>query len=766
MEQKDPKNSVHNENEHFSKKAENEKEEKKKSDQELESSNKKEQESGHAQKNSVDSEKEDAGENKEKDRDSESVFGNDMNEDQQAEDDSASGAAKKEKTVKQEGNQDNEVGDSGKSDNEKAGKEKREKAETPGSGSEAKDEKEQSKSDQELSNNEKAGSLADDKDDKKDDKKDEAEEVDSEKSKTKPSFKKEEINYSLLSKPDLIEILKELLHEGKINRIGKDVAAIKSAFYKKRHAEIEEKKAKFLQEGGNEADFSPGVSEEEEELKSLLKKYSDLRTEYNKLREDEKNENLKKKHQIIEEIKELANRDEAINITFQEFRDLQRRWHETGVVPQGELKNLWETYHYYVEKFYDYIKINKELRDLDLRKNLEAKIKLCEKAEELILEPNIVNAFKTLQKYHDQWREIGPVPREKRTEIWERFKEATSKINKKHQQYYQELKETQKKNLESKKVLCEKAEALAELDINDHSTWVEKTREILEIQKVWKTIGFAPKKDNNKIYARFRAACDKFFNKKREYYAKGLEEQQENLQKKLDLCIQAEALQDSTDWKKTTGELIDLQKKWKQIGPVPRKKSDQVWKRFRSACDRFFNRKTEYFANIEEKYEDNLKKKEDLIKEIKDFEPGESQKENLAKLNEFQKRWTDIGFVPYEKKDVIMQEFRDAINKQYDLLDMDDHRKNVLKFKNKLESIKNKPRPENKLRFEREKLMNKLQQLRNDIVLWENNIGFFTESKKADSMVKDFEKKIESARRKIKLLEDKIMMIDDAEEGH
>ena len=765
MEQKDPKNSVHNENEQFSKKAENEKEEKKKSDQELEASNKEDQKPEHAEKSPVDSKKEDAGENKDTDRDSGSVSGNDMGEDQQAGDDAFSNAEEKDKTEKQEENKDNKLEASGKSDNEEAGKEKKEETETTGSDSGAKDEKEQSESDRKLIKNEAADSTQNDKEDK-DDKKDKSEEVDSEKSQTKPSPKKEEINYSLLSKPDLIEILKELLHEGKINQIGKDVAAIKSAFYKKRHAEIEEKKEKFLQEGGSEADFSPGVSEEEEELKSLLKKYSDLRTEYNKLREDEKNENLKKKHQIIEEIKELANRDEAINITFQEFRDLQRRWHEVGAVPQGELKNLWETYHYYVEKFYDYIKINKELRDLDLRKNLEAKIKLCEKAEELILEPNIVNAFKTLQKYHDQWREIGPVPREKRTELWERFKEATSKINKKHQQYYQELKETQKKNLESKKVLCEKAEALADLEINDHPTWVEKTREILEIQKVWKTIGFAPKKDNNKIYARFRAACDKFFNKKREYYARGLEEQQENLQKKLDLCIQAEALQDSTDWKKTTGELIDLQKKWKQIGPVPRKKSDQVWKRFRSACDRFFNRKSEYFANIEEKYEENLKKKENLIKEIKDFQPGESQKENLAKLNEFQKRWTDIGFVPYEKKDVIMQEYRDTINKQYDRLDMDDHRKNVLKFQNKLESIRNKPRPENKLRFEREKLMNKLQQLRNDIVLWENNIGFFTESKKADSMIKDFEKKIEDARKKIKLLEDKIMMIDEAEEGH
>ena len=572
---------------------------------------------------------------------------------------------------------------------------------------------------------------------------------------------RELINYALLSKPDLLEILKELLDSGRINEIGPNVSAIKSSFYKQHRNEVEEKKAVFLKNGGNEEDFSPGFSEEEDHLKILLKKYSDLKAENMRLREDEKNENLRKKYEIIEEIKELVHGDESINKTFQEFRELQKRWHETGVVPQVELKNLWETYHYHVEKFYDYIKINKELRDLDLKKNLEIKISLCEKAEALFLEPNVVNAFKSLQKFHDQWREIGPVPKEQRTEIWERFREATSKINKKHQQYYHDLKETQRKNLESKMVLCERAEEIAALEITEHETWVERTHEIIDLQKVWKTIGFAPKKDNNKIYARFRAACDAFFNRKREYYAQGLEEQQDNLQKKLDLCIQAETFKESTDWKKTTDELILLQKKWKKIGPVPRKKSDQVWKRFRAACDHFFNRKSEFFSNIEDTYDKNLNEKLKLIEEINAFEPEESLKNNLNQLNDFQRKWSEIGFVPFEKKDEIMQQYRDAINNKYDSLEMDEHKKNILKFKNKLEDIKSKPRPQNKLRFEREKLMNRLQQLKNDIVVWENNIGFFAESKKADTMVREFEKKIESARRNIKLLEDKILMIDE-----
>ncbi len=735
METNDPKNSVHNKDEQFSNQAENEKKEVEKLKQDADSGNRDENKESNQKDFDAGSEKQD-------------IRSGDKHE--QENDSSSSGAENSGNTVSEKSGDVSEM--TGKKENgpEPDPDEEKAKSGEQSSGEEAKEASEEKSQTEEVKAENSPGEK--DRDDKRE-------------SKKEPVVKKEEVNYALLSKSDLLEIFRELLHEGKVNEIGKDVAAIKSSFYKQHRAEIEEKKVKFLNDGGNEADFSPGINEEEEELKSLLKKYSDLRTEYNKIREDEKVENLRKKHQIIEEIKELANRDEAINITFQEFRDLQRRWHEVGAIPQGEMKNLWETYHYYVEKFYDYIKINKELRDLDLKKNLEAKIKLCEKAEELILEPNVVDAFKTLQKYHDQWREIGPVPRENRADIWERFKEATSKINKKHQQYYQDLKENQKKNLESKIVLCEKAEALAELDINDHQTWVAKTREILDIQKVWKTIGFAPKKDNNRIYARFREACDRFFNKKREYYAKGLEEQQENLQKKLDLCIQAETLQDSTDWKKTTAELIALQKEWKRIGPVPRKKSDQVWKRFRSACDRFFNRKSDFFSNIDETYEENLKEKEKLIQEIKDFVPGDSQKENLAKLSEFQKRWTDIGFVPYDKKDQIMQEYRDVINKKYDRLDMDDHRKNVLKFKNKLESIKNKPRPQNKIHFEREKLMNKLQQLKSDIVLWENNIGFFTESKNANSMVADFRQKIEDAKQKIKLLEDKIIMIDESDEG-
>ena len=573
--------------------------------------------------------------------------------------------------------------------------------------------------------------------------------------------KKEKINFSLLSKPDMVKVLEELVSGQDVNKIGHDVDDIKIQFYKKHKGEVEEKRKKFIADGGIETDFSPGIDENELVLKKLLKKYRDQKFQMDQVRESEKGDNLKRKFEIIERIKALVHNDESINKTFQEFRDLQRDWFDIGLVPQKDLKSLWETYHYHVEKFYDYIKINNELRDLDLKKNLEAKIVLCEFAEALNLETNIVTAFQTLQKYHDQWREIGPVPKEQRTEIWDRFKLATAGINKKHQQHYQELKDQQIKNLESKTLLCEKAEEVLKEISDDHPTWVKKTREILELQKVWKTIGFAPKKDNNKIYSRFRTVCDTFFEGKRGFYSKSMDSQKENLQKKMELCEIAEGLMNSDDWRNTSDGLIKLQKKWKTIGPVPRKQSDEVWRRFRAACDHFFNNRAKYFSNIDATYESNLIEKQDLIKKIESLKPGEDQKENLSTLNDLQRKWMDIGFVPIKQKEDILEKYREAINKQLDGLDLGEHKKNMLKFKNKLENINQRPQSDMKLRFEREKMMSRLQQLKSDISIWENNIGFFASTAKANSMVSEFQKKTESAHEKMKLLEDKISTIDD-----
>jgi hypothetical protein len=501
----------------------------------------------------------------------------------------------------------------------------------------------------------------------------------------------------------------------------------------------------------------------EEKIKALLKKYRDQKTEYNRNLEFEKQENLNRKYEVIEKIKELVNRKESINKTFNEFRDLQREWRMIGLVPQQNLKDLWDTYNHHVEKFYDYIKINKELRDLDLKKNLELKMQLCQRAEELLMESSIVNAFKSLQKYHERWREIGPVPVEVRTEIWERFKEATSKINRKHQEYFEELKKAQKKNLEQKTLLCEQAEEISNLVLETHRQWDEKSKELIELQKVWKTIGFAPKKDNNRIYERFRKACDNFFNRKREFYAHSKEKQLNNLQLKTDLCVQVEALQDSTEWKKTTDDLINLQKKWKEIGPVPKKHSEAVWKRFRAACDHFFQKKSEHYKKIDETYIKNLEEKKKLLKEVESLKLSENVEENFKILNDYQRKWSEIGFVPIKEKEALQEQFRKVINKHFDNLDITDNRKNILKFRNKLNNILQKPKADVKISQERERYVNRLQQLKNDIVLWENNIGFFTRSKNAESMIDEVQSKIDSAKESIKLLEQKIDMIDKLE---
>ena len=433
-----------------------------------------------------------------------------------------------------------------------------------------------------------------------------------------------------------------------------------------------------------------------------------------------------------------------------------------GVVPQSSLKDLWEQYHHVVEVFYDYIKINKELRDLDLKKNLESKVALCEKTEELLLEPNPVNAFRLLQDYHNQWREIGPVPQESKNEIWDRFKEATSQINKRHHEYFENQKDDQRKNLEAKLALCEEVEAINVLEIKNFRDFDEKADKVVELQKMWRTIGFAPKKQNNKVYQRFRDACDAFFEKKRGFYADNKETQVNNLQLKTDLCVQAEALQESTDWKNTSDALIRLQKEWKAIGPVPRKQSEKTWKRFRKACDNFFNRKAEHFAKQDTSFEDNLNAKLAIIEELEKFEPGSDVHAAFEYLKELQKKWTDIGFVPFNMKEEVTNRYRNALNKEFDKLKIGEEDRNILKYKTKLESLKSNPKSSRKVHNEREKFFTKIKQLEGDIVLWENNIGFFAKSANADTMIREVKDKIESAKKMIKTLEEKVRMIDQS----
>ena len=557
------------------------------------------------------------------------------------------------------------------------------------------------------------------------------------------------------SKQDLVDMFAELLEQEPVQTLRKSVEAIKIAFYKQHRAEVDAARKAFEAEQGEGAEFVPAVDALEVRLKDLFKEYRRRRDEYIAELDNHKEENLKTKLAIIEELKELVNSDETLNNTFAKFRELQQRWKDTGVVPQAKVKDLWETYNLHVENFYNFIKINKELRDLDLKKNYEQKMLLCEQAEALAVEPSIVEAFHKLQKLHDEWREVGPVANEYKESLWERFKAASSRINKQHQEYFETIKQEQVKNLELKTELCQTTEALAEQPYTSRKEWNKASDKLLEIQKVWRTIGFAPKKDNTRIYERFRAACDRFFEAKREFYAGVKTEMEHNLQLKNEICEAAEALQNSDDWKHATDELIALQAKWKEVGAVSRRYSDQVWKRFRAACDKFFERKSQHFASVENEYETNLQKKLALIEEMKtaDIKTG-----GYDLIKEFQRRWSEIGYVPIKHKESVQKKYKEAVDVMFGILRGSERDRSMNRFKERLQGIKGAG--DKRLRSERERLYNKVRQMEQDIALLENNIGFFSKSKNADAMIADIKDKITKAKRELQDTIEKVRLID------
>jgi len=573
----------------------------------------------------------------------------------------------------------------------------------------------------------------------------------------------EAVNYGLLSKEDLVKLLSEKLDNPGKGNIRKEVEDIRRVFSEKVSAEVEEKKEHFLAEGGNLEDFKPVEEPVEKSMKELLYKYKGLKAEFTRQLEKNKQENLHKKKEVLEGFRILMEGQGTFEVTFRKFKDLQKQWFAAGVVPHQNLKDLWDSYNYFVEKFNDYVRINRELRALDLKKNLELKIQLCERTEALEKEPNVVNAFKALQKNHARWREIGPIPRENRDEIWERFKQATSIINKKHQDFHSRLKESLHENLEKKIALCEKTEEIAAVNYESHGAWADKTNQVLDIQKKWKTIGYAPKKDNNAIYARFRTACDVFFNNKARFYAAAYEDQKENLRLKMEIAEKAESLSTNQDWKETTNELIRLQKRWKEIGPVPRRDSDKLWRRFRAACDTFFENKSKYFEDIDSTFDENMSAKENIIAEMDAFSVSGDRKKDLKSLHEFQSRFSAIGYVPSNKKDWIKDQFRLAQDRLLEKTGLDEHERSIFKFHYRIESMVHAPRAEMKLNFERDKLINKLQQLRNDMSVWENNIGFFKQSDSSEETIQGFQEKIEDAHKRIEALEEKIRILDDIE---
>lgn len=556
----------------------------------------------------------------------------------------------------------------------------------------------------------------------------------------------------------LLEKLAQLLADKPVQELKGEVEAIKVAFYKKFAQEREVLLQKFVEEGGEREAFAMPEDGMEAKLKELFSQYKKMRAELAAKVEKEREDNLQKKQAIIAELQQLLERQDDFNKIFNDFKDLQSRWRTVGAVPLTKQKEVWDVYNYNVEKFYDVVKINRELRELDFKKNFELKQLLCEKAEELLLEPDVVVAFRKLQKYHEQWRDIGPVATEFRESLWERFKNATAQINKKHLEHFEQLKSEQQNSLNLKQVLCEKAEEIAAATAATVKEWNEKTNELLELQKMWKTIGAVPRKDSLRVFQAFRKSCNTFFDARRAYFHEQKAEYTNNLQQKLELCAQAESLSESEEWKKTSDELVKLQARWKEIGPVPHKQSDAVWKRFRAACNKFFDRKKEHFSAKDAAYDDNLKKKEELIAEIKAFASGGNPVDNLAAIKSFQQRWVEIGFVPMKAKERIQNEYRAAIDGLFSALHVSESERQLMNFKSRVANAAKGDKRH--FSSEREKLAQQVKRIEADIQLWENNIGFFAKSKNADKMIQDVKNNIEKARREVAVIIEKIKVLD------
>lgn len=572
--------------------------------------------------------------------------------------------------------------------------------------------------------------------------------------------KEEEIDFDKLSREELVSMLEEIVKEDEVTQFKRKISLIKVNFVKINKVEKDQKLEDFLEQGGDKKDYDSGLDNIESRFNDAFSIYKRKRKIYLEELEKQKIANLELKKIILEELKALIDSEESLKKTYDDFKELQERWKVIGMVPKNEVNNLWQNYHFYVEKFFDKVKINKELRDLDLKKNLEAKIKLCEKAEELLLETSILKSFKQLQKYHQQWKEIGPAPQDKKDEIWERFKNATDKINELRRDHYEKLQENQNNNLIAKTALCEKAEEILQIENKNIKNWQENTENITQLLKVWKTIGPAPRKQNDEIWERFKTSLDTFFTNKKEFFQTIKEEQLNNYNIKLNICAQAEAIKDSTDWRNTTQELINLQKEWKKVGPVPRKYSDKIWKRFRAACDEFFKNKSEFYANIGQHEIENLKLKEELIAKVESYEFSKDKNGNLDILKEFQREWTEIGHVPIKEKDKIQKKFRNAINANLDSLKISKAEMQALNYKNRIEGLKDNPNANRILYNEKNQLMNKRKKIEEEINLWENNIGFLAASKKASLLKDEFEKKIENAKKEIEMLNEKIKFLE------
>ena len=588
--------------------------------------------------------------------------------------------------------------------------------------------------------------------------------------------------YDHYTKEEVVRTLEELVQNEDINQIKRQVSLLKLRFIhlNKEEAEqqrLEKASASAAEPAENSEPEKAGEEENAAEPKeeplsesqlldnrfhAAFATYKENKQKFIDRQEQQKADNLAAKQQLLDKLKTLIESEISLKEIYDQFKAIQEEWKNIGPVPQANTTEIWQNYHFYVEKFFDKVRINKELRELDLKKNLESKIALCEKTEALLLEPSIFESFSRLQQYHNDWKEIGPVPEDKKEEIWARFKNASDLINQKRREHYEQMAQEQENNYQAKLALCLRAEEVTKIDFSSMKQMNEAGNIASELLKTWRTIGPAPKQHNDEIWNRFKNTLDNFFERKKESMQKIKDEQLDNYNRKVNLCIEAEAIAQRRDWKKATEELLNLQKEWKSIGFVARKQSDLVWKRFRKACDDFFAAKKEYFSNIEANEQENMAKKEELIRKVAETPLAATREENLNIIKSFQREWTEIGYTPIAEKERLWKAFRAAIDQRFDQLRANESEMRKNNYQQHIQNILDDDNASDALKKERKFLQNKIAQLTEDVTLWSNNLGFFASSKNADLLKAQFEKKIESAKEEIKQLEEKLKLLKEA----
>lgn len=562
-----------------------------------------------------------------------------------------------------------------------------------------------------------------------------------------------------LTKEEILAKLKEVVAD--VENVAKpEIDGLKQSFYKLHNAEQDAARKLFIENGGAAENFVPQTDCVEEEFKNIMSVIKEKRSALTAELEKQKEMNLQVKLSIIEELKELVESPDDANKSYTEFKKLQQQWNEVKLVPQAKVNELWKNYQLYVEKFYDLLKLNNEFREYDFKKNLEIKTHLCEAAEKLADEADVVSAFHQLQKLHQEFRDTGPVAKELRDEIWARFKAASTTVNRRHQQHFEALKEVEQHNLDQKTVICEIIEAIDYKELTNFASWESKTQEVIALQNKWKTIGFAPQKMNVKIFERFRKACDEFFRKKGEFFKSLKEGMNENLEKKRALCEKAEALKDSTDWKATADELTKLQKEWKTIGPVAKKYSDAVWKRFISACDYFFEQKNKATSSQRSVEQENLEQKKAIIEKLNAIDDQMDTEEATQLVRDLMKEWNGIGHVPFKEKDRIYKQYHSQVDKLFERFNISASNKKLSNFKSTISSIQ-EGSPQALYR-EREKLVRAFDNMKNELQTYESNLGFLTtSSKKGNSLLTEINRKVEKLKADIELVKEKIKVVDE-----